>query len=244
MTRRSGQVRLVAGLAAAFLIAARAMAPAPALAQSSDPIRIGFSLALTGPLAPNGKQALLGAKIWQEEINAKGGLLGRRVELVNYDDQSNPANIPGIYTKLLDIDKVDLVNGRLRHQSGGAGDSGRDAEGQGPDRPVRARRQQGVPLRPLLLDDFGRSQSEPVVHRRLLRGRRQRRNRSRRPSRWSPRTPSSRATPAKARGRTTGPTGSPSSTTRPSRPAPPISRRSSARCRPPMPIWSLSVPIR
>ena len=105
MTRRSGQVRLVAGLAAAFLIAARAMAPAPASAQSSDPIRIGFSLALTGPLAPNGKQALLGAKIWQEEINAKGGLLGRKVELVNYDDQSNPANIPGIYTKLLESTK-------------------------------------------------------------------------------------------------------------------------------------------
>ena len=87
------------------------LAPVPASAQSGDPIKIGFSLALTGPLAPNGKQALLGAKIWQEEINAKGGLLGRKVELVNYDDQSNPANIPGIYTKLLDVDKVDLVNG-------------------------------------------------------------------------------------------------------------------------------------
>ena len=62
-------------------------------------------------MAPNGKQALLGAKIWEEEINAKGGLLGRKVELVNYDDQSNPANIPGIYTKLLDVDKVDLVSG-------------------------------------------------------------------------------------------------------------------------------------
>ena len=66
-------------------------------------------MALTGPLAPNGKQALLGAKIWEEEINAKGGLLGRKVELVNYDDQSNPANVPGIYTKLLDADKVALV---------------------------------------------------------------------------------------------------------------------------------------
>ena len=85
--------------------------PHPLRAQSGDPIKIGFSLALTGPLAPNGKQALLGAKIWEEEINAKGGLLGRKVELVNYDDQSNPANIPGIYTKLLDVDKVDLVNG-------------------------------------------------------------------------------------------------------------------------------------
>ena len=86
----------------AFLVAAFAAAAAPASAQGGDPIKIGFSLALTGPLAPNGKQALLGAKIWEEEINAKGGLLGRKVQLVNYDDQSNPANIPGVYTKLLD----------------------------------------------------------------------------------------------------------------------------------------------
>jgi branched-chain amino acid transport system substrate-binding protein len=98
-------------LGAALLGAALVAAPVPASAQNGDPIKIGFSLALTGPLAPNGKQALLGAKIWQEEINAKGGLLGRKVELVNYDDQSNPANIPGIYTKLLDVDKVDLLNG-------------------------------------------------------------------------------------------------------------------------------------
>ena len=57
---------------------------APALAQ--EPIKIGFSMALTGPLSPNGKQALLGMKIWEEEINAKGGLLGRPVKLVYYDD--------------------------------------------------------------------------------------------------------------------------------------------------------------
>ena len=66
-------------------------------------------MALTGPLAANGKQALLGAQIWAEEVNAKGGLLGRQVQFVNYDDQSNPSTIPGIYTKLLDVDKVDLV---------------------------------------------------------------------------------------------------------------------------------------
>ena len=45
--------------------AAALAASAPAAAQSGDPIKIGFSLALTGPLAPNGKQALLGAKIWE-----------------------------------------------------------------------------------------------------------------------------------------------------------------------------------
>ena len=80
-------------------------------ALAADPLRIGFSYSLSGPLAPNGKQALLGAKIWEEEINAAGGLLGRKVELVNYDDQSNPSNVPGIYAKLLDVDKVDLIMG-------------------------------------------------------------------------------------------------------------------------------------
>src|SRR5207247_1912034 len=86
-----------------------AFVPAPAMAQ--EPIKIGFSMALTGPLSPNGKQALLGMKIWEEEINAKGGLLGRPVKLVYYDDQTNPSTVPGIYTKLIDVDKVDLVLG-------------------------------------------------------------------------------------------------------------------------------------
>jgi branched-chain amino acid transport system substrate-binding protein len=82
-----------------------------ASAQSKEPIKIGFSMALTGPLAANGKQALLGAKIWEETVNKKGGLLGRQVKIVYYDDQSNPSTVPGIYTKLLDVDKVDLVVG-------------------------------------------------------------------------------------------------------------------------------------
>ena len=83
----------------------------PAAAQNKEPIKIGFGMALTGPLAANGKQALLGMKIWEEETNAKGGLLGRPVKLIYYDDQSNPSTVPGIYTKLLDVDKVDLVVG-------------------------------------------------------------------------------------------------------------------------------------
>jgi len=104
--------RGVAGyIGAAFFAAGLAAAPAPVSAQSGEPIKLGFSMALTGPLAPNGKQALLGAQIWQEEVNAKGGLLGRKVDLVYYDDQSKPENVPGIYTKLLDVDKVDIVMG-------------------------------------------------------------------------------------------------------------------------------------
>ena len=93
------------------MVAAGAWQTGPAAAQSGEPIKIGFSMALTGPLAANGKQALLGAKIWEEETNKSGGLLGRQVKIVYYDDQSNPSTVPGIYTKLLDVDKVDLVIG-------------------------------------------------------------------------------------------------------------------------------------
>lgn len=94
-------------LAGALLAAAITLA-APQ-ARAADPIRIGFGMALTGGLAPNGKAALLAMQIWEEEVNAKGGILGRPVKLVYYDDQSNPSTVPGIYTKLLDVDKVDMV---------------------------------------------------------------------------------------------------------------------------------------
>jgi branched-chain amino acid transport system substrate-binding protein len=80
-------------------------------AQSANPIRIGLGMALTGPLAPNGKSALLAMQIWEETVNSKGGLLGRPVKLVTYDDQGNPSNVPALYTKLLDVDKVDLIIG-------------------------------------------------------------------------------------------------------------------------------------
>jgi branched-chain amino acid transport system substrate-binding protein len=78
---------------------------------TAQEIKIGFSMALTGPLSGAGKQALLGMKIWEEEMNAKGGLLGRPVKLVYYDDQTNASTVPGIYTKLIDVDKVDLILG-------------------------------------------------------------------------------------------------------------------------------------
>jgi branched-chain amino acid transport system substrate-binding protein len=102
------------GLGAALLTPSLATVPATvafAQAPSGEPIKIGFGMALTGPLAANGKQALLGAKIWEEATNKKGGLLGRPVKLIYYDDQSKPDTIPGIYTKLLDVDKCELVVG-------------------------------------------------------------------------------------------------------------------------------------
>ena len=93
-------------LAAAFVAALGALAPA---ARAAEPITIGFAEALTGSLAVVGKSGLLAAQVWAEDVNAKGGLLGRPVKLIYYDHQSNPANVPGIYTKLLDVDHVDLV---------------------------------------------------------------------------------------------------------------------------------------
>jgi branched-chain amino acid transport system substrate-binding protein len=80
-------------------------------AHAADPIKIGFSMGLTGANAPNGKQLLAAIEMWRDDINGKGGLLGRAVELVTYDDQTSPANEPGIYTKLVGIDKVDLLLG-------------------------------------------------------------------------------------------------------------------------------------
>ena len=79
------------------------------VARGADPIKIGFGMALTGGLSANGKPALLALQIWKDDVNKKGGLLGRPVELVYYDDQTNPATVPGIYSKLLDVDKVDLI---------------------------------------------------------------------------------------------------------------------------------------
>jgi branched-chain amino acid transport system substrate-binding protein len=97
-------------LASVPLIAAAALTRAAAQpAKSAEPIKIGGGMGLTGGLAASGKAALLAMQIWEEEINAKGGLLGRPVKLIYYDDQSNPATVPGIYTKLLDVDKVDLL---------------------------------------------------------------------------------------------------------------------------------------
>jgi branched-chain amino acid transport system substrate-binding protein len=75
----------VAMLRAAALVLCAVAATA---AHAADPIKIGFSMGLTGANAPNGKQLLAAIEIWRDDINAKGGLLGRPVELVYYDDPS------------------------------------------------------------------------------------------------------------------------------------------------------------
>ncbi|TMQ23601.1 MAG: branched-chain amino acid ABC transporter substrate-binding protein [Candidatus Rokuibacteriota bacterium] len=101
--------RFVAVVIAALAVTLLLASGGAFVARGADPIRLGFGMALTGGLSANGKPALLALQIWKEDVNKRGGLLGRPVELVFYDDQTNPATVPGIYTKLLDVDKVDLV---------------------------------------------------------------------------------------------------------------------------------------
>ena len=94
-----------------FVTAAMALSagiPAGVKAQGA-PIRIGLSMAQTGPLGGGGKAGLLGLQMWRDDVNARGGIIGRKVEMIVYDDQSNASLVPGIYAKLLDVDKVDLL---------------------------------------------------------------------------------------------------------------------------------------
>ena len=100
---------LRAGVAAGALFAAAALVPPAAHSQAKQPIKIGFSMALTGGLAGAGKAALIAMEIWRDDVNKRGGLLGRPVEFVYYDDATAPAKVPPIYSKLLEVDKVDLV---------------------------------------------------------------------------------------------------------------------------------------
>jgi branched-chain amino acid transport system substrate-binding protein len=100
-----------ARIAAPIVLALSVFFGVASAAAAADPVKVGFSMSMTGAVAPNGRQLLVALEIWRDDVNAKGGLLGRPVELVYYDDQSNPANVPGIYTKLISVDKVDLLIG-------------------------------------------------------------------------------------------------------------------------------------
>ena len=84
---------------------------------ATEPIRIGVSMSLTGPLGANGQTAALAQRIWAEDVNGRGGLLGRRVEIVCVDDKTDASVVAGNYEKLLDVDNVDLVVGGYGNNS-------------------------------------------------------------------------------------------------------------------------------
>jgi Periplasmic binding protein len=204
---------LVAGL-----VVSMTAAPTAAV----EPIKIGFGMGLTGGLAASGKAAVLGMKIWEDETNARGGLLGRPVKLIYYDDQSNPATVPGIFTKLLNVDKVDLVVGDyganllapampviIAHKMTFLGLFGLDV-----NREFHYERY--FSMVPTGGPSPSRAFSEP-----FFKGWQQRRTRSPGPWRSSPPTPNIRITPPTGRAPTPRRKGSRSSTTRPIRRAPP-----------------------
>ncbi len=106
MGQRIGFAAFIRG---AVLSAVMALTASVASAQQGEPIKIGMSMALTGALSSGGKVMLITLQMWADDINARGGLLGRPVKLIYYDDQSSGSQVPGIYAKLLDVDKVDLL---------------------------------------------------------------------------------------------------------------------------------------
>ncbi|MDP1954405.1 MAG: amino acid ABC transporter substrate-binding protein [Polaromonas sp.] len=87
------------------------LAGLPASAQAPAPLRIGSTLALTGPLATTALTHKLVGEIYVEQLNAKGGLLGRKVEWIVKDDQSKPELARTLYEQLVTSDKVDLLMG-------------------------------------------------------------------------------------------------------------------------------------
>jgi branched-chain amino acid transport system substrate-binding protein len=96
-------------LGAAGAAALTATLPIGRARAQANTVKIGMSMPQTGSLGAGGQAALVALRMWVDEVNVRGGLLNKRVEFIVYDDQTNPANVPGIYTKLLDVDKVDLL---------------------------------------------------------------------------------------------------------------------------------------
>jgi branched-chain amino acid transport system substrate-binding protein len=119
----SVRILAIIGRRSCFAILAAAVMLGWAAVKSNaadEPIKIGFSVSLTGSLASSGKAHLLSKEVWAEEINAKGGLLGRPVKLVYYDDQTNANTVPAIYSKLVNVDKVDILMGAATNLIGAA----------------------------------------------------------------------------------------------------------------------------
>jgi branched-chain amino acid transport system substrate-binding protein len=103
--------RLVGGALAAVMVALAAVVLTVPPVDAQGPIRIGASLSLTGTYAKLGKNQHEGYQLCLKDLNAKGGLLGRKLELVVYDDQSMPPTGVRLYEKLITEDKVDVVMG-------------------------------------------------------------------------------------------------------------------------------------
>jgi len=81
------------------------------VAQAAKEVVVGTSVALTGKYARTGQEQLNGFQMWVDEVNQRGGLLGRKVKLIHYDDESKPDTGAKLYEKLITGDRVDLLIG-------------------------------------------------------------------------------------------------------------------------------------
>ena len=163
-----GRMAKASGVPALLLLCALLV---PGLARAAEPIKVGMTMALTGGVAPIGKQVLAALSIWRDDVNAKGGLLGRPVQLVylRRSEQSRQHSRP-----LYEADRRRQsrpTDRPLRDQHGGAGDSGVDAAQKDDDRHPGQRRQQQVPLQPIFLDAADRAGAAEVVCLRFLQAR-------------------------------------------------------------------------
>jgi len=96
---------------AALVMAVQQLGAAPRAAAQGNPVVIGASVSLSGTYAASGKYALEGTQLWVDDVNRRGGLLGRPVKLVYYDDKSDPNTGVQLYEKLITSDKADLIIG-------------------------------------------------------------------------------------------------------------------------------------
>ncbi|MEV0380359.1 amino acid ABC transporter substrate-binding protein [Nonomuraea sp. NPDC050643] len=111
-SRTAVTLAVMTAVAAALALAACGQRPSETQASEvGEPIVIGVSLPLTGDFAQPGSEAKRGYEIWRDMVNAKGGVLGRQVELRIVDDASNQDTVVADYTKLITQDKVDLLLG-------------------------------------------------------------------------------------------------------------------------------------
>jgi branched-chain amino acid transport system substrate-binding protein len=111
VSRTTARLTAVALTGAALAAVAATTGNTANLRSAAAPIKIGISLSLSGDFSDPGKAAQRGYKLWANVVNAKGGVLGRKVQLVIQDDTSSPTQASTNYQNFITKNKVDLVFG-------------------------------------------------------------------------------------------------------------------------------------
>ena len=104
-------IKPIRWVALALAVVLGALSVAGHGAMQREVVRVGVTSSLSGPLAELGRDQLLGVQMWADDLNARGALLGRRVEIVSYDDASDPLQVQDLYERLITEDQVDLLLG-------------------------------------------------------------------------------------------------------------------------------------